>query len=146
MYGMRNEEPQLQPRGICRTLTGRVLAWPNTLPHRVRPFELADKTRSGKRTILCFFLVDPSIRIRSTATVPPQCRQWLDEVQRKVLDPIFPNEVTTKILEHMYGLSYEEACERRERLMKERGKAVYYDEEMRDFGLFFERPFFLCEH
>ena len=43
------------------------------------PFKLADPTKPGHRKILALFLVDPNIRIISTANVPPQQREWWAE-------------------------------------------------------------------
>ena len=54
-----------------------MLAWPNTLQHRVAPFELADRTKPGHRAIVVAFLVDPYSPVLSTAVVPPQQRNWL---------------------------------------------------------------------
>ncbi len=143
MYGLRNEEPLVQSRGVSRTLQGRVLAWPNTLQHRVSPFELEDKTRNGRRTILCFFLVDPTLRVRSTATVPPQCREWQEMAMVELMPELVPAEVSAKVVEKMDGMSYKDACERRVRLMSERKE----EKEREDGdGKFFERPFSLCEH
>ena len=80
MYNLVNEGPLLQPLGLpCVTKEGRILAWPNTKQHCVQPVSLVDPTKPGKRTILCFFLVDPTLRIRSTATVPPQQLAWVQE-------------------------------------------------------------------
>ena len=79
----------IQQRGVNRTLSGRVLAWPNTLQHCVQPFELENKALPGRRTILCFFLVDPTKRIRSTATVPPQQREWLQLEARALINSTF---------------------------------------------------------
>ena len=143
MYGLRDEEPLVQPRGVCRTLQGRALGWPNTLQHRVCPFELSDKSRAGRRTIVCFFLVDPTLRIRSTATVPPQCREWQEMAMEKLLPNALPKEVSAKITEKLNGLSFEDACERRARLMSERKQVLDEDDGE---GKFFERPFSLCEH
>jgi Protein of unknown function (DUF4246) len=47
----------------------------------VLPFELEDKLKPGHRKILALFLVDPNLHIISTASVPPQRRDWfLDQV------------------------------------------------------------------
>lgn len=146
MYGLLDEKPLLQRRGASRTLEGRILAWPNTLQHRVRNFELADKTRPGRRTILCFFLVDPNLRVRSTATVPPQNKKWIEIELEKTMSKIVPVDVVARIVHHLDGLSFEEACERRIRLMEERKKEVKLNASSDWEGPFFERIFSLCEH
>lgn len=65
---------------------GRLLTFPNTLQHKVEPFELVDKTHSGHRRFLALWLVDPHYRICSTRNVPAQqpAQQedwWADEVR-----------------------------------------------------------------
>ena len=60
MYGLIDGEPQVQNRENSRTMCERALEWPNTIQRRLCDFELADKLGLGRRTILCFFLVDPS--------------------------------------------------------------------------------------
>lgn len=51
VFDLRDQGPCVQPRGSSRTFSGRALAWLNTLQHRVRPFELSDPTRQGRRTV-----------------------------------------------------------------------------------------------
>jgi hypothetical protein len=46
------------------------------LYHRVEPFRLSDPTKSGHRKIVALFLVDPNIKIISTAYVPCQQQEW----------------------------------------------------------------------
>ena len=49
--------------------------------HRVSGFKLADPTKPGYRRFLALWLVDPNLRIISTANVPPQRQDWwLDSV------------------------------------------------------------------
>ena len=123
IYGL--SKSLVQPRGVIRTLSGRALAWPNTLQHRVHPFELENKSKPGRRTILCFFLVDPTLRIRSTATVLPQAREWIQMEARAILiqvQPYLPFVIRSYIATFLGGggLTYEEAADRRLRLMAER--------------------------
>lgn len=147
-YGLETEDPLVQPRGSSRTLAGRALAWPNTLQHRVRPFELADSSRPGRRTILCFFLVDPCLRVRSTATVPPQINEWIGMEADKVLPKTLPKEVRDQVGARSGGMSYEDACERRQRLMEERKQVIEASGQsaIQDSPSFFDRTFSLCEH
>lgn len=143
IFGLEDEEPLVQNRGACTTRAGMVLAWPNTMQHRVSPVQLIDPTLPGKRTIVCFFLVDPTLRVRSTATVPPQQKDWVDRAVNHVLGNELPESgILSKITGHYSCMTYEEACERRDRLMSERGAlfAFNYHEG------FFQRPFSLCEH
>ncbi|KAE9375599.1 hypothetical protein N431DRAFT_314710, partial [Stipitochalara longipes BDJ] len=55
---------------------GRLLAWPNTLHHRVEPFELVDAMQPGYQRFITLYLVDPHYRICSTSNVPPQQHNW----------------------------------------------------------------------
>jgi hypothetical protein len=145
MYGLVFEEALVQSLGSCVTCRkGRVLAWPNTHQHKVEPVSLVDPTRPGKRTILCFFLVDPTLRVRSTATVPPQQLAWVEEavhpeLATKNLDDAL-QEMVFSFLASSSLLTYKAACERRERLMDERRQVNEVA------GRAFERPFSLCEH
>ena len=146
----------IQPRGVSRTLSGRVLAWPNTLQHCVQPFELENKALPGRRTILCFFLVDPTKRIRSTATVPPQQREWLQLEARALLihiSPPLPFDIRSHIIGFVGGgnnamplspgtITYEEAADRRLRLMRER-KATEQNARVGEYSV---ASVTFCEH
>ena len=71
----------LQNLGSVETKEGRVLAFPNTLQHKVGSFRLQDPTKPGHRRFVALWLVDPYQRIVSTANVPPQQRSWwLDSI------------------------------------------------------------------
>lgn len=71
--------PCLQNYGSVATTQGRLLAFPNVMQHRVAPFELVDKEKSGHRQFVALWLVDPYQRIVSTANVPPQQMSWMAE-------------------------------------------------------------------
>eukprot|EP00037_Helgoeca_nana_P029345 m.349774 g.349774 ORF g.349774 m.349774 type:complete len:377 (-) comp27955_c2_seq7:253-1383(-) len=136
VYGFGPEAGLVQPRGTSRTLPGRVLAWPNTLQHCVAPFELADPTQCGHRTIVCFFLVDPTVRVRSSATVPPQAREWYEKEVRAVLlqTPLKALELRDLVITFLGDLgglmTYAQAAERRARLMEERTAAKRDPQEL----------------
>ncbi|KAI0453530.1 hypothetical protein F5B21DRAFT_479023 [Xylaria acuta] len=66
----------LQNYGNVETPEGRFLAFPNVFQHRVSPFRLVDPTKPGHRRFVALWLVDPHIRIISTANVPPQQQDW----------------------------------------------------------------------
>lgn len=101
------------------TPQGRLLAFPNTLQHKVEPFELVDKTRPGHRRFLVLWLVDPHYRICSTRNVPPQQESWWAETETKPGAP----EGTSAGGEAADGrMSLEEAKELRLELMAERTK------------------------
>lgn len=148
LYDVQQEGPGIQEIGSVVTKEGRMLAFPNVVQHRVMPFELADKTKPGHRKILALFLVDPHIRVISSANVPPQQKSWWAEVVRadaelggsinKLPQEIFEatvNSVTD------FPISLEEAKELREELMSER--TVYVDEVNKAMD---RNTFFFCEH
>ncbi|KAF2099439.1 hypothetical protein NA57DRAFT_37564 [Rhizodiscina lignyota] len=123
-YGILNENEAIQELGSVATREGRLLAFPNVMQHRVRPFSLADRTKDGHRKILVMFLVDPNIRVLSTAHVPPQRKDWWADEVRKI--PEFeelPQELFDRIIEGVEGfpMSWDEALNVREKLMAERG-------------------------
>ncbi|KAF8885766.1 hypothetical protein BD779DRAFT_1673492 [Infundibulicybe gibba] len=79
IFGAEQEGPTTQEIGAIETKEGRLITFPNILQHRVQPFSLADPSKPGHRKILALFLVDPHIRIISTANVPCQRRDWWRE-------------------------------------------------------------------
>lgn len=72
VYGLVDDGPLVQEIGRISCIQGRSVVWPNTLQHKVQDFELENEDEPGVRKILVFFLVDPSIRILSTADLPQQ--------------------------------------------------------------------------
>lgn len=152
MYGLEDGGLCVQDFGRCVTRQGRILAWPNTLQHKVSNITLIDPTMPGKRTIVCFFLVDPTCRVRSTATVPPQQLAWYrDEIDASLCQAFAETAVCDKVIQNVASLpgagllTYEEACERRLILMDER-KNLFAGDEQRRIPPFFERIISLCEH
>ena len=88
---------------------------------------LDDKSRTGRRTILCFFLVDPTLRVRSKATVPRRTTNvlgWLapcaitvdviSVILQKEHDPQperrFVSEIRRAIEDQMTLAFYERSC------------------------------------
>ncbi|KAI1880576.1 hypothetical protein JX265_000816 [Neoarthrinium moseri] len=79
VYGTRlspNAAPCIQNYGSVETPEGRLLAFPNIFQHCVSPFRLVDPTKPGHRRFIALWLVDPHLRIISTANVPPQQQDW----------------------------------------------------------------------
>lgn len=132
IFGYREDDPLIQSRGACSTPIGRILVWPNVLQHRVQPVSLVDANQPGRRTYLCFFLVDPTLRIRSTATVPPSPFRWVEQFVHEILAPLVPEmAVRNKILDFVKALpcsdghpshllTYQEAMEQRQTMVNER--------------------------
>ncbi|KAF9159711.1 hypothetical protein DFQ26_006275 [Actinomortierella ambigua] len=143
MYELENDEPLIQLLDGIVTKEDRCIAFPNIFQHQVQPFELADKTKTGSRGILVFFLVDPSHPILSTTHVPPQQKHWsephwmLKDAREKM-----PPEIFQEIESYVdWPMDLKEAKEHREKLMAER---KYFVSETNTN--MFERPFSLCEH
>lgn len=57
--------------GLVKCYNGASIVFPNTLQHKVKEFRLTG-TGIGTRTILVFFIIDPSKKVTSTAMVSPQ--------------------------------------------------------------------------
>ncbi|KAL3911180.1 MAG: hypothetical protein SGARI_001763 [Bacillariaceae sp.] len=109
--------------GTAATFPGRILVWPNYLHHKTGSVSLVDKTKPGHRTLCCFHLVDPTLRVRSTATVPPQQRSWLSDLVT-LIPAAATDGVCATIHDFMISdgstIDYQEALERRKRLSEER--------------------------
>jgi len=128
IYGVEQNGPAIQELGRVLTKEGRLLAFPNVFQHRVSSFRLADLAKPGHRKILALFLVDPNIRVLSTANVPPQQKSWLSKDVLERTESLvektsrLPNELVNKILPDIphSTMTLEEAKEIRLKLMKER--------------------------
>ncbi|RDB22804.1 hypothetical protein Hypma_010044 [Hypsizygus marmoreus] len=145
VFGCEQEGPGIQDVGTVDTPEGRLLTWPNILQHQVQPFKLADPTKPGHRKILALFLVDPGIRIISTANVPCQQREWWSEVIRHEDNAIsaLPVELQDQIFSNVedFPIDLEEAKKLREKLIEERKHYVVEQDEA-----FKWHAFSLCEH
>lgn len=138
--GRLRDEPPFQNLGSVTTPQGRLLAFPNTLQHKVEPFELVDKTKPGHRRFLVLWLVDPHYRICSTRNVPPQQESWWDGTGIKPDSGADTPSTTTLGSESAYGLmSLEEAKRLRLELMAERTTKMERMEDMAETYNF-------CEH
>lgn len=143
VYGLEDEAALNQEYGSVVTCGDRCICFPNTYQHRVAPFSLIDKQRPGVRKILVFFLVDPAVRIVSTATVPPQQRAYMPEHLQAMypFNTIVP-DLLNIVLDYVdFPMSMDEAKRHREKLMEER---KFFVTEVNETA--FERPFSLCEH
>ena len=151
VFGCENDGPAVQEVGSVACTEGRLLTFPNILQHRVLPFALADPTKPGHRKILALFLVDPNIRVISTANVPPQRRDWwaeeiLEDFARHKQSNGFgklSQEISDKIFESVddFPIGMDEAKEIRLKLMEER--KLYVVDANRAFE---GNKFSLCEH
>ncbi|KAL2068784.1 hypothetical protein VTL71DRAFT_15122 [Oculimacula yallundae] len=149
IYGCENDKAAVQDVGSVACSEGRLLTFPNILQHQVQPFSLQDPTKPGHRKILALFLVDPGIRIISTANVPPQQKEWWsEEVDKQVTGSGKPwqklsAEMKDKIFKDVdeFPISMEVAKELRLQLMEERKS--YAPALNRQFE---RHEFSLCEH
>lgn len=137
-----------QPIGGVVTQTDRCIAFPNMYQHQVQPFKLEDPTKIGIRKILVFFLVDPSVRVISTATVPPQQVHWLRNAPTPYHKVMLDSTPLIDPLIHLIfefvqlgTVTQEQAEKQREELMSER---KFYSQKNTES--LFEREFSLCEH
>jgi hypothetical protein len=144
VFGCSNEGRNIQEIGSIGTPEGRLLTFPNVLQHRVSPFELADKTRPGHRKILALFLVDPNIRVISTANVPPQQHGfWAQEAAKEEPLVSLPPEMKAAVLRETeeWPIGVLEAKGLRDELMEER--RLFVEKGDLQFG---SESFSLCEH
>ncbi|KAF6744132.1 hypothetical protein DFP72DRAFT_1095567 [Ephemerocybe angulata] len=79
LYGCRNGGAAVQNLGSVELKEGRLVTFPNTLQHQIQPFRINDPKRKGHRKLLALYLVDPNVRIISTANVPCQQMEWWRE-------------------------------------------------------------------
>ncbi|TFK36208.1 hypothetical protein BDQ12DRAFT_610196 [Crucibulum laeve] len=139
VFGCDNDGPAVQDIGAVETREGRLITFPNVLQHQVQPFKLVDPTKSGHRKMVALFLVDPHIRIISTAHVPPQQKDWWMQAikQNRRLERL---PVELQKLED-FPIDFEEAKQMRLKLMEERKAFVVGQRDM-----FEGTAFSLCEH
>lgn len=146
VYGCDGSGSATQEVGSVETREGRLLTFPNILQHCVSSFKLADPTKPGHRKIIALFLVDPNVKIISTAHVPCQRRDWWweavhSEKPQSILDHL-PTELNELILDDVeFPISMQEAKEVRAHLMEER--KVYVASQT---DAFTRTEFSLCEH
>ncbi|KAF8154459.1 hypothetical protein B0H34DRAFT_789969 [Crassisporium funariophilum] len=144
IFGCVDRGGLVQDVGSVETLEGRLLTFPNILQHQVQSFTLADPSKPGHRKILALFLVDPGIRIISTAHIPCQRRDWwADAVKYGGCLPNLPLEVQDHIFHQMddFPLTMKVAKDLRLELMEERKVFVVDQTKTYQGG-----RFSLCEH
>lgn len=122
----------------------RLITFPNILQHQVLPFKLVDATKPGHRKIVALFLVDPNIKIISTANVPPQRRDWWEKSMANINRP---NKLSAELQEDLvnniehFTIGMDKAKQIRLELIEERKNYSVKQNEL------FEAPeFSLCEH
>ncbi|KAK2751651.1 hypothetical protein FQN55_000373 [Onygenales sp. PD_40] len=99
IFSVKPDSPATQIPGSIHCFSGRLLTFPNTMQHRVEPFELEDMTQPGHRKLLALYLVDPHVRVLSTGNVPPQRRDWWNEhLERSGMLKRLPKELVAMML------------------------------------------------
>jgi Protein of unknown function (DUF4246) len=144
VFGCHQDGSSVQYVGGVATKEGRLVTFPNIFQHRVMPFQLQDGTKPGHRKILALFLVDPHIRIISSANVPCQQRAWwAQEIRGQEPFQILPTELQNEVIRKVeeFPISIEEAKELRLELMEERKVFVQKHDQR-----FASETFSLCEH
>ena len=145
VFGCEDGTASMQQVGAVETRAGRLITFPNILQHQVQPFSLEDRSKPGHRKLLALFLVDPTVKVISTAHVPCQRKDWWQEVvnMRSAIGDL-PRELQDQVFEEVedFPFDMEEAKQFRLDLMEERKKFVV------DASIAFENiyTFFLCEH
>lgn len=81
VFGLENGEPAIQSTGSIKCPVGRTVMFTSMVQHRYTGFELLDPTKPGYLRGLTFYLVDPNIRIISTANIPPQRLDWTLDIK-----------------------------------------------------------------
>jgi hypothetical protein len=146
IYGLENWQASVQHIGDIETRQGRVVTFPNILQHQVQPFQLDDSTKPGHRKILALFLVDPNMKIISTANVPCQRRDWWGQIMMSDAEGLgkLPLELREKVIQDVedFPIDLPQAKKLREELMEERRQYVfeYQEANFKSIGIS------LCEH
>jgi hypothetical protein len=143
IYGCENEGPGVQESGSVVCKEGRLVTFPNILQHKVLPFKLEDKEKPGHRKILALFLVDPHLKVISTANVPPQQKEWWkEEVIKTDTMKSLSRELADQVLDGVdFPIELKEAKNLRLELMDER--SIFSDLATSRFE---GEVFSLCEH
>ncbi|KAL8635549.1 MAG: hypothetical protein Q9228_006969 [Teloschistes exilis] len=99
IYGAKHGEPIIQRLGDVALRENRVVVWPNVFPTKVDPFELEEKSKEGRLSMLTLHLIDHNRRIMSTAMVPCQRRDWWAEAVRHIIDSMGEDAYPMSMLE-----------------------------------------------
>ncbi|KAL8763529.1 MAG: hypothetical protein Q9194_007315 [Teloschistes cf. exilis] len=99
IYGAKHGEPIIQRLGDVALRENRVVVWPNVFPTKVNPFELEEKSKEGRLSMLTLHLIDHNRRIMSTAMVPCQRRDWWAEAVRHIIDSMGEDAYPMSMLE-----------------------------------------------
>ncbi|KAJ2920869.1 hypothetical protein H1R20_g16227, partial [Candolleomyces eurysporus] len=149
IFGCEHNGPKVQAAGAVKTLEGRLITFPNILQHGVERFKLADRTKPGHMKIVALLLVDPNVRIISTASVPCQRLDWWKEANITQVPPngspnlleSLPVEVQDQVFDQIqeFPIPLQKAKELRSKLVGERRNFALDNQKFiqgRTFSLF----------
>ena len=124
VFGLRNDQATVQPAGNAAMADGRCLAFPNTLQCRTPRMSLVDGSRGGHCRVLVLLLVDPTVRVTSTLSVPPQQASWtVRQRQDELQEVLSVRDVQKLLLSYMdWPIEDGEAQRRRAELSEDREK------------------------
>jgi hypothetical protein len=108
--------------GSVTTPQGRLLTFPNTMEHRIEPFELVDPNIPGHHRSVVLYLVDPHYRVCSTRNVlPQQYGWWAEAISNEFFERGVPREIAAEITGRTddWLMGVEEARKYRLEMMKE---------------------------
>ncbi|KAK0373968.1 hypothetical protein CLIM01_08662 [Colletotrichum limetticola] len=124
IFGLRHKTPSLQKIGSATMREGLVLVCPNVMQQKESAFQLKDPTQPGHRKVLTLYLVDPRVKILSTANVPPQQADWwaAEFTSREGQMKGLPKEVVEMVVENVtdFPIPKQEARNMRDELLLER--------------------------
>ncbi|KAJ5167720.1 uncharacterized protein N7482_003314 [Penicillium canariense] len=129
VFGLDNGEPAIQHQGAIKCTLGRTVMFPSTIQHRLTRFELKDKSKPGYVRGLVFYMVDPNIRIISTANIPPQRLDWTLDVKETSEDlqtAMARLALDNKDKRGQMPMSLTEALETRMKVLKEMAEFERY--------------------
>lgn len=94
----------IQELGKVPLHEGRLVVFPSNLQSRSTMFRTKDSTKPGSCKILSLFLVDPHLRVISTAKVPPQRKDWWVEREwliNFILCCLLPQELVNMVFKEL---------------------------------------------
>lgn len=127
---MTHDGSTVQEIGGIECCQGRIVTWPNTMQHNTI-IKLKDPSKEGHVHSVNFLLIDPNIRIISTANVPPQRLDWKHEAEKAPVDITHLSlEEKLKIIprEGDFPWALQEAKEILEESREERKKFNHYQD------------------
>jgi hypothetical protein len=101
LFGINEGGKMNQLLGSVQLFEDRCIAFPYYYEHRISEFELVDKTKKGHLKLLEFHLVNHSSPIISTASVPPQQKNWVGDIYKIILQDIFPTDIIENIFSYL---------------------------------------------